>query len=95
MAQIDVRTTREDDEGFQFAVTLEEAGSASDHQVTLSRADFERLGSSFASPEEFLRRCFEFLLERERKESILTRFDVSQIGSYFPEFEQQIRQLRG
>jgi hypothetical protein len=95
MAEIDVRTTREDDDGFQFSVTVEEAGTTSAHQVTVSRRDLERWGTTFSSPEEFVTRCFEFLLEREPKESILSRFDVSQIGSYFPEFEDQIRRLTG
>ena len=31
-----------------------------------------------------------FLLEREPKESILRSFDVSQIATYFPEFEAEI-----
>ena len=95
MAHIDVQTVRDDSEGFQFTVTVEEAGDTSTHHVTVSRADLERWGSSLFSPEEFVTRCFEFLLEREPKESILSRFDVAEIGSYFPEFEQQIRKPAG
>ena len=34
------------------------------------------------------------LLEREPKESILGRFDVSVIGRYFPDFESAIRDER-
>jgi hypothetical protein len=33
---------------------------------------------------------FAFLLEREPKESILSSFDVSVIGRYFPGFEREI-----
>jgi hypothetical protein len=65
-------------------------GSATEHDVTLSRADHERLGSGYPSPQMFIRACFEFLLERESKESILRSFDVSQIGTYFPEFDREI-----
>jgi hypothetical protein len=32
---------------------------------------------------------FQFLLEREPKESILRRFDVTVISRYFPEFERE------
>ena len=95
MAQIDVRATREDEDGFEFSVSVEEAGSPSAHQVTLSRDDYQRWGSDSPSPEGFIRRCFEFLLEREPKESILSRFDVSQIRRYFPEFDEQIGKLQG
>ena len=33
---------------------------------------------------------FRFLLDREPKESILTRFDVTVIARYFPEFEREL-----
>ena len=35
--------------------------------------------------------CFEFLLAREPKESILPSFEIPVIGRYFPEFEREIR----
>jgi hypothetical protein len=38
-----------------------------------------------------VRRSFEFLLEREPKESILARFDLSVISRYFPEYEDEIK----
>jgi hypothetical protein len=65
-------------------------GSVTEHDVTLSRADHERLGSGYPRPDAFIRACFEFLLEREPKESILRSFDVSQIATYFPEFDREI-----
>jgi hypothetical protein len=74
-----------------FRVRVDEGASSTEHEVTVDPADLERLGDGYASPEAFLRACFEFLLEREPKESILQRFDVSVIGRYFPEFEERIR----
>jgi hypothetical protein len=56
----------------------------------VSSEDFERLGSSHGSPEDFVLACFAFLLEREAKESILSEFDVKVIGRYFPDFESKI-----
>ena len=41
--------------------------------------------------ETLLERSFEFLLERESNTSILRRFDLPVIGSYFPEYERTIR----
>jgi len=38
-----------------------------------------------------VRRSFEFLLERESKDSILARFDLSVISRYFPEYEREIK----
>ena len=86
MADIDVHRTTEIDDGFQFDVSISEAASSSRHVVTLSRPDWEAQGDRFPTPEDFVRRCMEYLLEREPKESILARFDVRDIGRYFPEF---------
>ena len=74
---------------FHVRVTADD-GSVTEHDVTLSAADHERLGSGYRSPAAFVRACFEFLLEREPKESILRSFDVSQIATYFREFEREI-----
>jgi hypothetical protein len=96
MAAIEVRPAGEDDSSFSFRVTVREGdGSETHHSVTLSRTDWLRLGAGFDSPEQFVRACFEFLLGREGKESILDAFDVSVIGRYFPEFESMIIRPRG
>ena len=89
----DITVTRGDDVEHllsRFQVTVTEGRGSTHHDVTLSSADFERLGASHRSPEDFVRACFEFLLERESKESILSSFDISVIGRYFPEFERVI-----
>ena len=90
MADISVKTTSESADGFTFDVDVSEVGSSSHHVVTLSRSDYEIQGDRVASPEQFVERCFEFLLEREPKESILARFDVRDIGRYFPEFGRDV-----
>jgi hypothetical protein len=88
MAEIAVMRTG-DGEPMGFDVTIVENGSSTEHRVTLSRSDLERLGSG-RSPEDLVRACFGFLLEREPKESILESFDIGVIGRYFPEFERTI-----
>jgi hypothetical protein len=74
---------------FQVRVT-DEDGSATEHDVTLSVADHERLGGGYPRHEAFVRACFDFLLERESKESKLRSFDISQIAHYFHEFDREI-----
>ena len=91
MAEIQVQPTGETDEGFSFNVAIEEAGSRSTHHVTLSRQDHRELGVETESPEQFVRRCIEWLLERESKDSILSRFDIREISHYFPKFRGEIR----
>lgn len=74
-----------------FRVRVIEGGSESTHQVTIDPKDHARLAGTTAEPEAFIRKSFEFLLEREPKESILSRFDLTVISRYFPEYEREIK----
>jgi hypothetical protein len=74
-----------------FRVRVIEAESESIHEVTLNPKDYARLAVPTADPEELIRESFQFLLEREPKESILSRFDLSVISRYFPEYEREIK----
>ncbi len=42
------------------------------------------------TPERCLEAAFGFLLDREPKESIIGRFNVTLISRYFPEFEREL-----
>lgn len=66
-------------------------GAPTRHDVTVGAGDLARLDPGAIGPEDLVRRSFEFLLERESKESILRRFDLAVIGRYFPEYEHTIR----
>lgn len=89
MAQIDVQTTPEG-EGWAFDVTVSEGSTQTSHRVTMSRSIYERLTSEMCTPEELVRKSFEFLLEREPKESILREFEITVISRYFPYYETEI-----
>lgn len=90
VAEIEVTRAAETDQALEFDVTVREADGHSAHRMTLSRADLADLRGEAEDPEGFVRDCFEFLLAREPKESIMSRFDVRDIGRYFPEFREQI-----
>ena len=60
------------------------------HRVRVTKADLARFAEGH-SAEDLLKESFRFLLEREPNTSILTSFDLPLIGSYFPEYERQIR----
>jgi hypothetical protein len=89
VADIDVRCITATD-GWLCQVGVAEHGSATRHSVTLTRADFQKLAASGETPEGLVRRSFEFLLQREPKESILRTFALPVIGRYFPEFERDV-----
>lgn len=68
------------------AVTIREGDSEIHHQVTLSEADCARPGGG-DTLETLMEAAFRFLLDRELKESILRRFDLTVISRCFPKFE--------
>ncbi len=86
MAEIRIKTERPE----TYRVEVIEPGSQSSHQVTLRSVDLARYAPS-VEPETLLRASFEFLLEREPKESILGSFDLPVIERYFSEYPREIR----
>ena len=74
-----------------FVVTVEESGGSSRHEVTVDDDYHQELTDGRIDKEELVRRSFEFLLEREPKESIMSTFNLRVISRYFPSYEEQIR----
>jgi hypothetical protein len=82
------------DEG-SFRVVVLEGRSQTSHLVSLQEDYCRKLTGGKVAAEELVRRSFEFLLEREPKESILREFDLPVIGRYFPEYEREIKKRLG
>lgn len=78
----------------QFRVEVREKGSTTVHEVTASPADIIRYGGEVAA-ERLIKLSFEFLLEREPKESILRSFELPVIEGYFHEYPKEIRKRVG
>jgi hypothetical protein len=91
---IEVRRTADGDP-LGFDVVVREGTGETRHHVTMSRTVCERLTAGKHTPEACLEAAFRFLLDREPKESILGRFDVTVIARYFPEFERELPRYLG
>ena len=87
MAQIEVEKLKEG----EFQVRIIEKRGESTHRVTLTEDTYRKLSGGKVDPRELIKRSFEFLLEREPKESILPKFDLQLIGRYFPEYERELK----
>jgi len=74
----------------EFTVKVEEK----EYNVGLDDEYWQDLTGGKITKEELIKKSFEFLLEREPKESILSRFNLRIINQYFPEFEEEIRTYR-
>jgi len=90
MSEITVEPTSRQD-GWTFKVTVSDGGGRTSHSVNMSKQSYEKLiRGKECSPEHLVKRSFEFLLEREPKESILGQFDITLISRYFPEYDRTI-----
>ena len=74
----------------EFAVVVEGKGDKRQYIVSLDDDYYYLLTQGRIGREELIRKSFQFLLEREPKESILAKFNLKLIKSYFPEFEKEI-----
>ena len=81
--------------GWRCTVRLGADPEATEHSVEVDRATLDDLAPG-ASPEDLVRASFEFLLEREPRESIMRSFDLPIIGRFFADYPDEIhRRLRG
>ena len=88
MAKITVVASGDD----VYQVIVEEGESRTMHDVTVRSADIERYASG-VSAEQLVEASFRFLLEREPKESILSRFALPVIERYFSDYPVRIREM--
>jgi hypothetical protein len=77
--------------GWTCRVRLADETGTSEHLVRVNRGDLQRFAPGATTPDDLVRRSFEFLLEREPRQSILSTFDLPVIGRYFPQYEAAIR----
>ena len=77
-------------DGWNCHVTVGQDERRTTHDVAVSAADIERLAPGATDPTALVRESFEFLLEREPRESILRTFALPDIGRYFPEYSRQM-----
>lgn len=89
MANIQVQVREEGDQ-YTADVTVDEGGSSTSHTVEFSKSYYQKLTSGDHPPDVFVERSFEFLLEREPKESIMGTFNLTVINRYFGEYESTI-----
>ena len=92
MSEIEVRCAPTD-AGWRCDVEVRDASGATAHVVTVDPANATDLAAATdaADVERLVYETFDFLLEREPKESILRSFDLTVVSRYFPDYEHEIR----
>ncbi|MBF0154214.1 MAG: hypothetical protein HQL64_10785 [Magnetococcales bacterium] len=92
--QIVVRQVQTNSCPFRFKVTVEEEAVRTEHTVTVDQMTFDKISRCVGSecqPIKIIEASFRFLLDREPKEAILNRFDLTLISHNFPEFYDQVK----
>lgn len=84
----DIRVTHLGDD--EYSIEVRDRAGLTRHEVEVTRAALDRFGGGTGA-ERLLEESFRFLLEREPKEAILRRFEISEIARYFPEYPAEIR----
>lgn len=84
--KISVRQMNDKGVAYMFAVDVD----GRSYKVSLPEDYYQKLTGGKITPEELVKKSFEFLLEREGPESILPEFELSVIQRYFPEYEDEI-----
>ena len=83
-ADIQVLTEKDINNGWLFTVRVTDPdGSQSEYETTLSWADYDLWCRGSAPPERVVAALFTFLLQRENKKEILSRFDAALVRRYF------------
>jgi hypothetical protein len=88
-ATIEVKQIKDEDP-LEFEVTVRDRSGETRHHVTMDKKICHDLTAGRYPPDRCIEAAFRFLLDREPKESILARFDVSVISRYFPEFAREL-----
>jgi hypothetical protein len=89
--KIEIKNQEPAENGWQFEVQVSEGQDCLEYSVTLDKDYWQKLADGKQKPAELVKRSFEFLLEREPKESILKSFNLRLISQYFPEYETWIK----
>lgn len=79
----------EKDSVYKFDVTVDEINSSTRHIVIMEKSFYNDLNTELG-PKEIVDWSFEFLLDKEPKESILSEFNIKVISNYFPEYTTQL-----
>lgn len=89
MSSVSADCTEKDD-GWTCGVTVTDSRTT-EHTVEVPRDDYENLtGSTEVGVEDLVEQSFEFLLEREPQNAIMSQFDIMTIETYFPSFTDEI-----
>jgi len=85
---IKILEQKETESGWKIKVLVDDL----DFEVIVDKTYWQILTDGKEEPAKLVRRSFEFLLEKEPKESVLHQFNLRDIERYFPSYPELIKQ---
>ena len=76
-------------DGWQCSVTVGDDPAATSHEVSVDRVTLNDMAPG-VPPEELVRISFQFLLEREPRQSIMRSFELPIIGRFFGDYRDEM-----
>lgn len=90
---ISITETNQSDYGWTFLVELGHGEGLIEYLVDVDRDYWTRLTNRRIEPVELIRATFKFLLDKEQKERILKRFNLSDVVANFPNYENEMKRV--
>ncbi|OGN07946.1 MAG: hypothetical protein A3C61_02295 [Candidatus Yanofskybacteria bacterium RIFCSPHIGHO2_02_FULL_39_10] len=81
------------EEGWTFLVEVGHGDNLIEYFIDVDKEYWTRLTARRIEPAELVKATFEFLLDKESKEVILKKFNLSDVSGHFPNYENEIRRI--
>ena len=83
--------TNQTDYSWTFLVELGHGEGLIEYWVDVDKEYWTRITNRRVEPEQLVLETFKFLLDKESKELILRKFNISDVAGHFPMFESYIK----
>lgn len=91
MDRIQIKSEQKTPGGWEFIVAIGDDEETLDFNISLDEDYYNEITGKQISPDELIKKSFEYLLRRESKHTILKSFNLRQIAKYFPDFEEMVK----
>lgn len=93
MAGVEVGQAVQNADGYAADVEVHEANRIYQLVITVSFDDYEHWGAGFTTPEDFIKRCTEMLVERVSVDELMERIDIREARQFYPAFEDEMTRV--
>src|SRR3990167_1765065 len=90
---IRITETNQKEESWTFLVELGHGDNLAEYYVDVDRDYWTKLTGRRIEPAELIEITFKFLLDKEQKEMIMKKFNLSEVNKLFPQYETEIKRI--